>query len=135
MRKGIAFKNRNGITDPFSTFDYEAANPTCGIHAQSSCVHNRKRLDFEVLKHYFCHSTPFFFGIERRVGHQYVDIFGIKVQFIEYVTPYLLHIIPVCDESPLNGLIYCVSIPRLYSSISESVGCFLFFKFRLGRIW
>jgi len=106
VRKGITFVDRNSVGNTITRVQHASSGSTGSIQRQDGLdvdIHGR---DVEGLEHDLGHALTVSLGVQRGLSQQdRVLLRGDTKLVVEGVVPDLLHIIPVGDNTVLNGVL------------------------------
>merc|ERR1711921_39066 len=105
VRKSVTFIDRDSMGDTVTCIHDDTSGTTRGVQGQHSLdghVHGRH---VERLEHDLGHLLPVGLGVEGSLSEQDGLLLGGNTQLVvEGVMPDLLHVVPVGDDSVLNGV-------------------------------
>merc|ERR1712121_426599 len=106
MREGITFIDRNTMGDTITRVHDNTSGTSRGIKGEDSLDSNIHCRHVEGLEHDLGHLLTVSFGVEGSLSQEDGLFLRGNTEFIvEGVMPDLLHIIPVGDDSVLNGVL------------------------------
>merc|ERR1711936_154544 len=106
MGKSITFINRNSMGDTIARIHDNASGTARGIKGEDSLDGNIHCRHVEGLKHDLGHLLTVSLGVEGSLSEEDGLFLRGNTEFIvEGVVPDLLHVIPVGDDSVLNGVL------------------------------
>ena len=105
MRQGVSFIDGYGVGDTITRIQHNTSGTAGGVQGQHSLdghVHGGR---VEGLEHDLRHLLPVGLGVEGSLSEQYWVLLRGNTKFVvEGVMPDLLHIIPVRDNTVLDGV-------------------------------
>merc|ERR1719486_1670392 len=105
MGQGITFIDGDGVRNTITRVHGDTSGPTRSIQAKYSLDGNIHGRGVEGFKHDLGHLFPVCFGIKGSFGQEDRVLFRCNTEFIvESVMPDLLHVIPVGDNTVLDGV-------------------------------
>merc|ERR1712026_387903 len=106
MREGITFIDGDGVRDTISRVHNNTSGTTRGIEGKDSLDGNVHGWHVEGLKHDLGHLLPVGLGVEGSLSQEDgLLLWGNTELIVEGVVPDLLHVIPVGDDTVLNGVL------------------------------
>merc|ERR1719167_2117302 len=106
MGKGITFIDGDSVGDTISGVHDDTGGTARGIKGEDSLDGNIHGGHVEGLKHDLGHLLTVGLGVEGSLSEEDgLLLRGNTELIVEGVVPDLLHIIPVCDDSMLNGVL------------------------------
>merc|ERR1711875_153995 len=104
--EGITFIDRDTMGDTISRVHDNTSGTARGIEGEDSLDGNIHGGHVEGLEHDLCHLLTVSLGVEGSLSEEDGLLLGGNTEFIvEGVVPDLLHVIPVGDDSVLNGVL------------------------------
>merc|ERR1712106_806097 len=104
--KGITFIDWDTVGDTISRVHYDTSGTAGGIQGENSLDSDIHGGHVEGLKHYLGHLLTVSLGVEGSLSQEDGLFLGGNTELVvEGVMPDLLHIIPVGDDSVLNGVL------------------------------
>merc|ERR1712119_181224 len=106
MREGITFIDRNSMGDTITRIHDNTSGTARGIEGEDSLDGNIHCRHVEGLKHDLGHLLTVSLGVEGSLSEEDgLFLRGYTEFIVEGVVPDLLHVIPVGDDSVLNGVL------------------------------
>merc|ERR1719508_29058 len=106
MGKSITFIDGDAMGDTISRIHDNTSGTARGIEGENSLDSNIHGGHIESLEHDLCHLLTVSLGVEGSLSEQNgLLLRGNAELIVEGVVPDLLHIIPVSDDSVLNGVL------------------------------
>merc|ERR1711894_455877 len=106
MREGITFIDRDPMRDTISRIHDNTGGTARGIEGEDSLDGNIHGRHVESLEHDLGHLFPVGLGVEGSLSQEDGLLLGGNTELvIEGVVPDLLHVIPVGDDTVLNGVL------------------------------
>merc|ERR1719334_751177 len=104
--QGVTLVDGHGVAHTIAGVEHDAGGTTRGVqgeHSLDSHVHGGR---VEGLEHDLCHLLSVGLGVEGRLGEQHWVLLWRNTQLVvEGVMPDLLHVVPVGDDSVLDGVL------------------------------
>merc|ERR1711971_695109 len=105
MGQGITFVDGYCVRDTITRIEDNTGGPTRGIQGEHSLDGHVHGGGVEGFKHNLSHLLPVSFGVEGSLSQENRVLLGSNTELIvEGVMPDLLHIVPVGDNTVLNGV-------------------------------
>mmetsp|Transcript_2376 Transcript_2376/g.2943 ORF Transcript_2376/g.2943 Transcript_2376/m.2943 type:complete len:289 (-) Transcript_2376:36-902(-) len=106
MRQSITLVDGHSVAHTITTVHHNSGSSARCIQGQHCLDGNIHRWDIEGLKHDLGHALAVGLWIQGCFGQQDWMLFWSHTQLIvEGMMPNLLHIIPICDDAMLNGIL------------------------------
>merc|ERR1711921_57281 len=106
MREGITFIDGDTVGDTITRVHDNTSGTARGIEGENSLDGNIHGGHVEGLKHNLGHLLTVSLGVEGSLSKEDGLFLRVNTELIvEGVMPDLLHVIPVCDDSVLNGVL------------------------------
>ena len=106
MGEGETFVDGDGVRDTITRVQDDTSGTTRGIEGQDSLDSDVESGSVKGLEHDLGHLFTISLGVEGGLSEQDWVLFGGNTEFvIKSVMPNLLHIIPVGDDTVLNGVL------------------------------
>jgi len=104
--KGVSLVDGDGMGDTISGVEDDSGGTSGGVQGEDSLDGDVHGGGVEGLEHDLCHLLSVSFGVEGGFGQEDGVLFGGDTELVvEGVMPDLLHIIPVGDDSVLDGVL------------------------------
>jgi len=127
VRKGISFINWDSVGHSITRVQHNSSGSSGSIQRQHCLNGDIHCWGVEGLEHNLSHLLSVCLGVQRSLSEQYRMLFrGNSELVVEGVVPNLLHIIPVGDDSVLNGVLESQDTSlglSLVSNVSILLGC------------
>jgi hypothetical protein len=105
MRKGITFIDGDGVRNTITRVQDDTGGTTGSVQGQNGLDGNIHSGAVECLKHDLGHLFPVSFWVKRSLSEENgMFLWGNSQFIVEGVMPDLFHVIPVGDDSVLNGV-------------------------------
>jgi hypothetical protein len=105
VRKGVSLVDGDGVRDAVSGIEDDTGGTTRSVEGKDGLDGDVHGGSVEGLEHDLRHLLPVGFGVERSLREQDGMLFGRDSQFVvESVMPDLLHVVPVGDDTVLDGV-------------------------------
>ena len=118
--QGVTLVDGHGVGDTISRVEHDTCRTTGSVQRQHSLdgdVHGR---GVEGLEHDLCHLFPVSLGVEGSLGQQdWVLLGGDSELVVEGVMPDLLHVVPVCDDAVLDGVLQSEDTPLALGLVTD----------------
>ena len=118
--QGVALVDGHGVCGTISGIEHDTRRTTGRVQRQHSLdgdVHGR---GFECLEHDLCHLFPVGLRVEGSLGQQnWVLLGGDSELVVEGMMPDLLHVVPVCDDALLDGVLQGEDTPLALGLVTD----------------
>ena len=118
--QGVTLVDGHGVGDTISRVEHDTRRTTGSVQGQDSLdgdIHGR---GVECLEHNLCHLFPVGLGVEGSLGQQdWVLLGGDSELVVEGVMPDLLHVVPVCDDTVLDGVLQGEDTPLALGLVTD----------------
>merc|ERR1719198_2359876 len=106
VRQRVALVDGNGVRNPIPTVHHDSRGAARRVQREHRLDRHVHRGHVESLEHDLRHPLPICLGVQRSLGEQHrVLLRGDAELIVERVVPNLLHVIPVRDDSVLDGVL------------------------------
>lgn len=106
VRKRETFVDGNSVGDTISRVEHDTGRSSGGVQGENGLDGNVERWGVEGLEHDLGHLLSVLLGVERSLGEEDWVLFrGNSQLVVEGVVPDLLHVVPVRDDTVLNGVL------------------------------
>jgi len=131
-----ALEDGNSVSDTVTGVDDETSGTAIGVKRKDSLNRDGEARNLECLEHHLCHLLSVRLGVAGSLSEHDILLGGIDSEFIiEAVLPDFLHVVPIGDDTGLDGIAEVEDTSHLLSLITNVVGLTFDTDHRLVASW
>lgn len=116
---GIAFEDGRAMAAAVTGIENQSGRVTARIQTQHSLLLEEDLGRAELLEEDVCRLRSIVVRVERWLSKKDGMLLGRHLQLVEYVAPKLLHIIPISDDTVLDGIVQFENALELVSRLTN----------------
>ena len=123
MGNGEALVDGDGVSDTISGVDDETGGTAIGVEGEDGLDGDVETSNLESLEHDLGHLLSVGLGVAGSLGEEETMLAGVDSELVgESVLPDLLHVVPVLDDTGLNGVVKLEDTSHLLGLITDVLG-------------